>query len=206
MNLFFNKQQCQIFKINNWNQSNTYTGWANDPGCYYQFNANSQFDANYTYITRNFPGLDLTSFRFHNLIKWPFCSVLCFWYINSKQQQTWAVKLRVSNFNGLSLSTPFHFRFHNLIKWPFCSVLCFRYINSKQNVCNSPLIFISDFKISKNDHSVLYCVSDILLAKKMSVTLLSLFYQLKSAVLLGLSNFNSLSLSTPFHFRFHNLI
>ena len=55
-----------------------------------------------------------------------------------------AVQLRLSNFNGLSLSTPFHFRFHNLIKWPFCSVLWFRYIISKQNVCHSPLILISD--------------------------------------------------------------
>ena len=55
-----------------------------------------------------------------------------------------ALQLRLSKFNSLSLSTPFHFRFHNLIKWPFCSVLCFKYINSKQNVCHSPLILISD--------------------------------------------------------------
>ena len=56
-------------------------------------------------------------------------------------------------------------------------------------------------------HSVLYFVSDI--SNKMSITLRSLFYQLyqlTSAVQLRLSKFISLSLSTPFHFRYHNLI
>ena len=61
-------------------------------------------------------------------------------------QQTSALQLRLSKFNSLSLSTPFHFRFHNLIKWPFCSLLCYRYINSKQNGYHSSLIILFKMK------------------------------------------------------------
>ena len=61
-------------------------------------------------------------------------------------QLTSALQLRLSKFNSLSLSTPFHFRFHNLIKWPFCSLLCYRYINSKQNGYHSSLIILFKMK------------------------------------------------------------
>ena len=61
-------------------------------------------------------------------------------------QQTSALQLRLSKFNSLSLSTPFHFRFHDLIKWPFCSLLCYRYINSKQNGYHSSLIILFKMK------------------------------------------------------------
>ena len=61
-------------------------------------------------------------------------------------QLTSALQLRLSKFNSLSLSTPFHFRFHDLIKWPFCSLLCYRYINSKQNGYHSSLIILFKMK------------------------------------------------------------
>ena len=65
---------------------------------------------------------------------------------NQLYQLTSALQLRLSKFNSLSLSTPFHFRFHNLIKWPFCSLLCYRYINSKQNGYHSSLIILFKMK------------------------------------------------------------
>ena len=57
----------------------------------------------------------------------------------------------------------------------------------------------SSFKsfISQSEHS-------FRLTDQSENSSLDQLYQLKSAVQLRLSNFNGLSLSTPFHFRFHN--